>query len=141
MNALANYEKNFLKNDIPEIKPGDIVRVNYKIKEEEKQVVKKGTTGVKKKEKREDREKEKERIQPFQGIVVKIQNTGLNKSFTVRKISYSVGVERTFPFHSPNIESIKLIKRDKIRWRGKLRKVRRSKLYYLREETGKGVKV
>lgn len=139
MNELANYEKKFLKNNLPEIKPGDIVRVNYKIKEEEKKAVKKEPAGVRKKAK--EAEREKERIQPFQGTVIRLQNSGLNKTFTVRKISYSIGVERTFPLHSPNIESIKLIKRDKIRWRGKLRKVRRSKLYYLRKETGKVIKM
>ncbi|MGC8677485.1 MAG: 50S ribosomal protein L19 [Hydrogenobaculum sp.] len=93
------------KKEYPKFKVGDTVRVNYKIKEGDK-----------------------ERIQGFEGIVIRIKNKGLNKMFTVRKESYGVGIERTFPYYSPNIDSIQLIKYGK---------VRRSKLYFLRQLKGK----
>jgi len=89
----------------PKFKVGDTIRVNYKIKEGDK-----------------------ERIQGFEGIVIRIKNKGLNKMFTVRKESYGVGIERTFPYYSPNIDSIQLVKYGK---------VRRAKLYFLRQLKGK----
>ncbi|MCO6496914.1 MAG: 50S ribosomal protein L19 [Chitinophagaceae bacterium] len=97
------------KNDIPEFKAGDNITVNYRIIE-----------GA------------KERIQSFKGDVIKRQGEGGTATFTVRKISDGVGVERLFPLYSPNIESIKL---------HKVGKVRRSKLYYLRERSGKSARI
>ncbi len=103
---IAEIEKLYTsKKDYPPFKVGDTIRVNYKIKEGDK-----------------------ERIQGFEGVVIRIKNRGLNKMFTVRKESYGVGVERTFPYYSPNIESIKLTKYGK---------VRRAKLYFLRNLKGK----
>ncbi|MFP3253649.1 MAG: 50S ribosomal protein L19 [Hydrogenobaculum sp.] len=93
------------KKEYPKFKVGDTIRVNYKIKEGDK-----------------------ERIQGFEGIVIRIKNKGLNKMFTVRKESYGVGIERTFPYYSPNIDSIQLVKYGK---------VRRAKLYFLRQLKGK----
>ena len=97
------------KNDIPEFRPGDNVSVSYKIIEGNK-----------------------ERIQVFRGDVIKIQGSGATKTFTVRRIASGVGVERTFPFNSPNIGEIKINKRGK---------VRRAKLYYLRGRTGKKARI
>ncbi len=97
------------KKDYPKFKSGDNVTVNYKIVEGGK-----------------------ERIQSFRGDVVKIQGTGATASFTVRKISDGVGVERLFPFFSPNVESVLL---------NKVGKVRRAKLYYLRERSGKSARI
>ena len=97
------------KNDIPEFRPGDSVSVNYKIIEGNK-----------------------ERIQVFKGDVIKIQGEGATKSFTVRRIASGVGVERTFPLYSPNIESIAVSKKGK---------VRRAKLYFLRERSGKSARI
>jgi len=93
------------KKEYPKFKVGDTIRVNYKIKEGDK-----------------------ERIQGFEGIVIRIKNKGLSKMFTVRKESYGVGIERTFPYYSPNIDSIQLVKYGK---------VRRAKLYFLRQLKGK----
>ncbi len=109
MNLLSKVGNKYLKNDIPEFKPGDKVKVNLKIKEENK-----------------------ERIQSFEGIVIKIQGSGINKTFTVRKISFNIGVERTFLINSPMIHSIEKINTGI---------VRRSKLYYLRKKIGKKAKV
>ncbi len=100
------FNKNQIKQDIPDIRSGDIVRVHQKVKE-----------------------KDKERIQVFEGLVIaKKHGKGPNGTFTVRKISSDVGVERIFPFHCPTIEKIELVKRSK---------VRRAKLYYMRERRGK----
>ncbi|NNV56962.1 50S ribosomal protein L19 [Limnovirga soli] len=97
------------KKDYPKFKAGDNVTVNYKIVEGGK-----------------------ERIQGFRGDVVKIQGTGATATFTVRKISDGIGVERVFPFFSPNVESVLL---------NKVGKVRRAKLYYLRERSGKSARI
>src|SRR5438477_10188822 len=97
------------KKDFPDFKPGDNITVNYKIIEGNK-----------------------ERIQSFKGDVIKRQGTGATATFTVRKISDGVGVERLFPFFSPNIESIVL---------NKTGRVRRSKLYYQRERSGKSARI
>ena len=97
------------KNALPTFNPGDTVTVHYKIKE-----------GA------------KERIQSFKGDVIKRQGTGATATFTVRKMSDGVGVERLFPFYSPNIESIVL---------NKVGKVRRAKLFYLRERSGKSARI
>lgn len=94
-----------VKRDFPKFKVGDTVKVYYKIVEGDK-----------------------ERVQPFEGVVMKIKGGGINRSFTVRKESYGVGIERIFPYSSPNIEKIELIKHGK---------VRRAKLYFLRKYKGK----
>ena len=94
---------------IPEFRPGDTVIVNVKVKEGERS-----------------------RIQAYEGVVIARQGGGINESFTVRKISYGEGVERVFPVHSPLIDSIKLVRRGK---------VRRAKLYYLRDRRGKSARI
>ncbi|MCI0414943.1 50S ribosomal protein L19 [bacterium] len=113
-------EKYKKKSKLPEFKPGDTVQVHVKVKETE--------TSTKKKE----AAKEKERIQVFEGVVIGIRGRGIQSSFVVRKISFGVGVERIFPFHSPSVEKIKVVKRGN---------VRRAKLYYLRDRTGKAAKI
>jgi large subunit ribosomal protein L19 len=105
MDIISILEQEQLRSDIPAFGVGDTVKVHLKVKE--------GT---------------RERIQIFEGIVLKKQNGGLRETFTVRRISYGVGVERTLPLHSPKIEKIEVIRRGK---------VRRAKLNYLRERTGK----
>ncbi len=110
MNAIAFiHEQLTQKKEIPQFKAGDNITVNYKIQEGNK-----------------------ERIQSFKGDVVKRQGKGGTATFTVRKISDGIGVERLFPLFSPNIDSIKLHKTGK---------VRRSKLYYLRERSGKSARI
>lgn len=109
MKQIAQIEKSFMKEDYPRFSSGDTVRVHYRIKEGEK-----------------------ERIQVFQGIVIGRRGSGTGASFTVRKISSGIGVERVFPLYSPNIAKI-----DKIR----TGKVRRNKLYYLRDLTGKSARI
>jgi large subunit ribosomal protein L19 len=111
MNAAVNYVHEQLTQvkEFPKFKAGDNVTVNYKIVEGGK-----------------------ERIQSFRGDVLKIQGNGATATFTVRKISNSVGVERTFPFSSPNVDSIVL---------NKVGKVRRAKLYFLRERSGKSARI
>ncbi|MBV8254150.1 MAG: 50S ribosomal protein L19 [Chitinophaga sp.] len=110
MNAISFvHEQLTAKKQYPKFKAGDNVTVNYKIVEGNK-----------------------ERIQSFKGDVVKIQGTGFTASFTVRKISDGIGVERLFPLYSPNIDSIVL---------NKVGKVRRAKLYYLRERAGKAARI
>ncbi|MEW6711504.1 MAG: 50S ribosomal protein L19 [Candidatus Riflebacteria bacterium] len=102
-----NYQKN--KSDIPSFQPGDTIRMEIKV-----------------------REGEKERLQAFEGVVISRRYAGLRENFTVRKISYGVGVERTFLIHSPSIATIKLIRHGK---------VARGKLYYLRDRVGKKTRV
>ena len=108
MDIVKSIEHEQLKNSIPEIRVGNTVRVHVKIKEGNK-----------------------ERIQVFEGIVIKKQGGGVNETFTVRKISYGVGVEKTFLIHSPLVEKVELVR---------VGKARRAKLYYLRERTGKASK-
>ena len=108
MDIIKSIEHEQLKNSIPDIKVGNTVRVHVKIKEGNK-----------------------ERIQVFEGIVIKKQGGGLNETFTVRKISYGVGVEKTFLIHSPLVEKVEVVR---------VGKARRAKLYYLRERTGKASK-
>jgi large subunit ribosomal protein L19 len=109
MNPLANIEKDFLRTDMPEFKPGDTVRVNIKIKEGDK-----------------------ERIQAFEGTVMRRRGRSVRSTITVRKDSYGVGVERTFPLNSPLIENIKVVGKGM---------VRRAKLYYLRGLKGKAARI
>ncbi len=109
MGVIAEIERKQLRRDLPDFRPGDTVTVNVKIKEGNK-----------------------ERVQAFAGTVIKMKGGGVNRTFTVRKISYGVGVERVFPLHSPTIESIQ------IKTKGK---VRRAKLYYLRDLKGKAARI
>ena len=109
MNNIETLEKEQLRSDIPEFAPGDTVRVHAKIVE--------GT---------------RERIQIFEGVVIARQGTGVRETFTVRRISYGIGVERMFPVHSPRIEKIEVVRRGI---------VRRAKLYYLRKLTGKAARI
>ncbi|WP_338753974.1 50S ribosomal protein L19 [Bacillus sp. FJAT-52991] len=98
-----------LRSDLPSFRPGDTVRVHVKVIE--------GT---------------RERIQVFEGVVIKRRGGGISETFTVRKISYGVGVERTFPLHTPKIAQIEVLRRGK---------VRRAKLYYLRNLRGKAARI
>jgi len=109
MNILDQLEKEQMRTDLPVFKPGDTLRVHVRI-----------------------REAEKERIQVFEGVVIKKKKGGARASFTVRKISYGVGVERIFPLHSPVIDTIEVVQRGK---------VRRSRLYYLRGLKGKAARI
>lgn len=109
MNPLANIEKDYLRTDMPEFRTGDTVRVNIKIKEGEK-----------------------ERTQAFEGTVIRKRGNGVRSTITVRKVSYGVGVERTFPFNSPALESIKVVGKGI---------VRKAKLYYLRNLRGKAARI
>lgn len=102
-------EKEQMRTDIPEFRSGDTVRVHVKIKEGDK-----------------------ERIQVFEGVVIRKRRGNLGATFTVRKVSYGIGVERTFPLHSPAIEKIEVVRRGK---------VRRARLYYLRELKGKAARI
>jgi large subunit ribosomal protein L19 len=106
---IKEIEREQLKMEITPFKVGDTVRVHAKIVE--------GT---------------KERIQVFEGVVLKRQNGGVRESFTVRRLSYGVGVEKTWPLHSPRVDRIEVVRRGV---------VRRAKLYYLRERVGKAAKV
>ena len=108
-NKIEIVEKAFLKKDIPKFNVGDTVKVYVKIKEEDKV-----------------------RLQAFEGIVIRIRGTGLKKTFTVRRISYGEGVERTFPVDSPSVERIELAKKGR---------VKRARIYYLRDKVGKKTKV
>ncbi|WP_077621983.1 50S ribosomal protein L19 [Sediminibacillus massiliensis] len=108
-NLLEEVSKEQLRTDHPDFRPGDTVKVHVKVVE--------GT---------------RERIQVFEGVVIKRQNGGISETFTVRKISYGVGVERTFPVHSPRVDKIEVSRRGK---------VRRAKLYYLRNLRGKAARI
>ncbi len=109
MNALELVEREQLRTDLPELKVGDTVRVHVKIVEGEK-----------------------ERIQPFEGVIIRKKGGGIRSTFTVRKISYGIGVERIFPLHSPRIDRVDIITRGK---------VRRAKLFYLRSLKGKAARI
>lgn len=106
---IQEIEREYLRTDIPEFRPGDTVRVHVKVVEGNR-----------------------ERIQAYEGVVIKRQGAGLNETFTVRRISYGVGVERTFPVHSPRLAKIEVVRRGV---------VRRAKLYYLRNLTGKAARI
>ncbi len=109
MDLIKAIEAEQIKEEVADFRIGDTVKVNYKIVE--------GTT---------------ERVQVYEGLVIAINNDGSRKTFTVRKISYGVGVERIFPVHSPKIESIEIVRRGR---------VRRAKLYYIRDRVGKKAKI
>ena len=114
---IETFLKPFLKKEIPDIRPGDTVRIYQKIKE------------VLKKTKPSMKQEEKERIQTFEGLVIaRKHGKGIGATISVRKVISGIGVERTFPLHSPTIEKIEIIKRGK---------ARRAKLYYLRKAKGR----
>ena len=109
MNKLDAIEQEYLKTDTPDFRAGDTLRVHVKV-----------------------REGEKERIQVFQGVVISRRGSGTNESFTVRKMSGGIGVERVFPLHSPVLDKIEIVRRGR---------VRRAKLYYLRSLRGKAARI
>jgi len=112
MNPIVEkLEQGQLRKDVPDIRPGDTVRVHVRLKEAEG---------------------EKERIQPFEGVVIAKRGRLAGASFTLRRVSFGVGVERIFPVHSPVIQSIEVVRRGK---------VRRAKLYYLRGRKGKAARI
>ncbi|MFJ8063843.1 50S ribosomal protein L19 [Psychrobacillus sp. NPDC096426] len=108
-NIISEITKEQLRSDLPTFRPGDTVRVHVKVVE--------GT---------------RERIQMYEGVVIKRRGGGISETFTVRKISSGVGVERTFPVHTPKIANLEVVRRGK---------VRRAKLYYLRELRGKAARI
>lgn len=108
-NKIELVEKSFIKEGVPQFSAGDTVKVYVRIKEEDKT-----------------------RLQAFEGIVMRKRGSGLSRTFTVRRISYGEGVERTFSVNSPSIDKIEIVKKGK---------VKRAKLYYLREKVGKKTKV
>ena len=109
MNPTDLVDSTSLRNDIPDFAPGDTLKVHVRVVEGQK-----------------------ERVQVFQGVVIGRSGSGIRETFTVRKVSYGVGVERTFPLHAPTIAKIELVSRGD---------VRRAKLYYLRDRIGKAAKV
>ncbi|MBE6039697.1 MAG: 50S ribosomal protein L19 [Clostridiales bacterium] len=109
MNILDQITMDYRKEDIPEFKVGDTLRVHVKIIEGQR-----------------------ERIQVFEGYVLKRQHGGVNETFTVRKLSNGIGVEKTFPLHSPKIEKIEVVRKGR---------VRRAKLNYMRQRTGKAARI
>jgi large subunit ribosomal protein L19 len=109
MHAFIETQKTWLRNDLPVFRSGDTLRVNVRVKEGDK-----------------------ERIQAFEGVCIARRGSGVSETFTVRKISNGVGVERIFPVHSPMIADIQVVRRGR---------VRRAKLYYLRQLTGKATRI
>ena len=109
MHAFIETQKAYMRTDIPPFRPGDTLRVNVRVKEGEK-----------------------ERLQAFEGVCIARRGSGVNETFTVRKVSNGVGVERIFPVHSPMIGDIAVVRRGQ---------VRRAKLYYLRELSGKATRI
>ena len=109
MNTLDVLDADSLRDDIPEFRPGDSVKVHVRVVEGNRS-----------------------RIQVFQGVCIRVQGSGVGRTFTVRKVSFGVGVERTFPVHTPVVEKIEVVTRGD---------VRRAKLYYLRELRGKAAKI
>jgi large subunit ribosomal protein L19 len=109
MNTLDQIEAAYLRDDLPDFRPGDNVKVNVRVVEGGR-----------------------ERIQTFEGVVISRDGGGLRETFTVRKVSFGVGVERIFPLHAPIIQSIEVTRKGK---------VRRAKLYYLRERVGKATRI
>ena len=109
MDFLKEIAKDSLKDEVPSFEIGDTVRVDVNI-----------------------REGDRERIQAFEGTVIARKGSGVAETFTVRRVSYGVGVERVFPIHSPNVKAVKVVRKGS---------VRRAKLYYLRDRVGKAAKV
>lgn len=109
LNLIKDITASQMKENLPDLRPGQTVRVDVKIKEGDKS-----------------------RIQAFEGIVIKVQGSGIGKTFTVRKLSSGVGVERTFPVHSPVIDKIAVLRKGK---------VRRARLYYLKDRAGKSARI
>jgi large subunit ribosomal protein L19 len=109
MHPFIETQKEYLRGDIPPFRPGDTVRVNVRVKEGEK-----------------------ERLQAFEGVCIARRGGGVSETFTVRKISNGIGVERIFPLHSPMLGDISVVRRGR---------VRRAKLYYLREASGKAARI
>lgn len=109
MNVVEMLEMEQMRGDIPGFRPGDTVKVHARIKEGEK-----------------------ERIQVFQGVVIRKRKGNTGATFTVRKVSYGIGVERIFPLHSPNIDKVEVVSRGR---------VRRSRLYYLRDLRGRAARI
>ncbi len=109
MNSMETIEKEQMRMDLPDFSVGDTVKVHFKIVEGEK-----------------------ERIQVFEGVVIRKRKGGVGATFTVRKVSYGIGVERIFPLHSPRIEKIEVVNRGR---------VRRARLYYLRHLRGKAARI
>ena len=109
MNIIKELEQEQLKTDIPDFRPGDTVRVDVKVVE--------GT---------------KERIQAFEGVVIKRRGAGISETFTVRRVAYGVAVERCFPLHTPRVDKITVIRQGR---------VRRAKLYYMRDRFGKAARI
>lgn len=109
MDAIKTISQSSLKAEVPQFNVGDTIRIDVNI-----------------------REGERERIQQFEGIVIAKKGSGISETFTVRRVSYGVGVERVFPLHSPNVKAVKVIRQGR---------VRRAKLYYLRDRVGKAAKV
>ncbi|BAC18742.1 putative 50S ribosomal protein L19 [Corynebacterium efficiens YS-314] len=109
MNILDKVDSAYLRDDVPAFRPGDTLDVHVKVIE--------GTNT---------------RTQLFKGVVIRRQGSGIRETFTVRKVSFGIGVERTFPVHSPNLEKIEVVRRGD---------VRRAKLYYLRELRGKAARI
>jgi large subunit ribosomal protein L19 len=108
-NIIDTLEKEGMKQDLPQLAIGDQVKVFVKVKEGDK-----------------------ERLQSYEGTIIAFKNGGIRETVTVRRVTYGVGVERTFPLHSPKIDRIEVVRHGK---------VRRAKLYYLRERTGKAAKL
>ena len=109
MDALKLIAQDSLKKEVPQIEIGDTIKIDVNI-----------------------REGERERIQVFEGTVIARKGSGISETFTVRRVSYGVGVERVFPIHSPNVQGVKLVRKGH---------VRRAKLYYLRDRVGKAAKL
>ncbi len=115
MNVMSHVEKPFLREGLPEFRAGDTVRVLYKIVE----II-------------DGEVKERARPQAFEGVVIRKRRAGVSSTFTVRKLSYGIGVERIFPSHSPRIAGVEIVDRGK---------VRRSRLFYLRKLRGKAARI
>lgn len=132
MNALAKFEESLTKKEIPELRPGYVVKIHQRIKEITGGAI--DTKAAKKAVKSAKKEEAKERIQVFEGIIIGMKGSKKSPSatITVRKISNGIGVERIFPLYLPSIEKIEVTKKTK---------VRRAKLYYLRGRTGKAARI
>ena len=109
MDILRQIDESSLHTNHPELDPGDTVRVSYRVEEGNKS-----------------------RIQVFEGVVLRVRGGGMGRSFTVRKVSFSIGVERVFPYYSPLVEQIEIVQRAK---------VRRARLYYLRDRQGRAARL